>query len=1148
MGIQDWIMKIRGVTAGEDKFQMISDVEGVNFVMDPKRFDALQSQEIHSQYVLLQMLAEQGCAEKIPNGFIIPTKEAVLLDEAFRELLELPPTWNGRIRADVKGHTPMSAFSVALSLETATGSFTRGYQIEGPILRFSENQKHLLTPSQERIFSAIRIHKESDHKEYDNLKLLVELQQGKKAGAAIDLAHFDTLNVKEPESVSIQAELDENGDLILTPFMGQDASPEQVSRVLGQLKPKNTTALRVEDEIILFDEKRLEAVHEILRNRRVPKDRVKAFLEKPTAFIDASLVDLDVGFSHRVKGATAFRHAYLGETDGSGIDWFGTSASISSVMPIHKLIDQVSDGETFAQAQQKIEDAKRAGAQEVEFDDKRYDISSGEEVDRCFNRIQERLERGTAYTSEALKEAHSTPEEEESAEESTEVAVVDIELNDEDLGVASPFVDNAIQDILCSEDILNWSNYARTPFPHQLTGVRWILGLAALSEGGLLADDMGLGKTFMALSGIDQLYKKAKKNGKKKKPTLIVAPLSLLENWKDEVGKTFTNSPFTSIVVLQSDADLNKYRYGGVETRNQELADNGDAKIRYSLKIGKEFGNDRLDQYERLVITTYQTMRDYQFSLCRVDWGAVVFDEAQNIKNPNALQTRAAKGLKADFKLVATGTPVENSLADFWCLMDTVCPGYLKTYQEFNTTYIKPILNAAGDEVDEVRARIGRALRIAVGALMLRRVKEDHLDGLPKKTIYVGIKEDTWVYEPILDTTMDGGQKERYDAILKAQAEDEEAHQHLGNMQRLRDVSLHPRLINGGRLDVADSKKNLRSIFCESHKMECLFEILDRIQTKREKCIIFTVNKRLQLFLSVALARWYGLKSLSIVNGDAKAVAKRKSVPTRKSMIADFEAADGFNIIIMSPVAAGVGLTVVGANHVIHFERHWNPAKEAQATDRVYRIGAKKDVHIYIPILHHPKFESFDVNLHRLLSKKTSLRDAVVTPEQVFPVPGGSGGVGLSISQQLKAADLTRISWSEFEALCATLLSKEMKAQQYWLTNAGADYGADVALVVGDTITLVQSKHTRNASYDGYSAIQEVQSAKIKYENALYKPCSRLVFMTNAARIPARTRKLATEYGVEIIAFSDLVCLLDTFPTNYGEIVATLAKKRLVVD
>jgi len=113
------------------------------------------------------------------------------------------------------------------------------------------------------------------------------------------------------------------------------------------------------------------------------------------------------------------------------------------------------------------------------------------------------------------------------------------------------------------------------------------------------------------------------------------------------------------------------------------------------------------------------------------------------------------------------------------------------------------------------------------------------------------------------------------------------------------------------------------------------------------------------------------------------AVQSKKEELTRKQLIGQFEAKAGFNIIIMSPVAAGVGLTVVGANHVVHLERHWNPAKEAQATDRVYRIGQTKDVHIYLPAVIHPEVDSFDVHLDRLLQGKLMLKDAVVTTEGV---------------------------------------------------------------------------------------------------------------------------------------------------------------------
>ena len=147
--------------------------------------------------------------------------------------------------------------------------------------------------------------------------------------------------------------------------------------------------------------------------------------------------------------------------------------------------------------------------------------------------------------------------------------------------------------------------------------------------------------------------------------------------------------------------------------------------------------------------------------------------------------------------------------------------------------------------------------------------------------------------------------------------------------------------------------------------------------------------------LARALERVYGIK-VSTINGDTKAV-KGKSVKenqTRKGLIQAFEASPGFGVIIMSPVAAGMGLSVVGANNVIHLERHWNPAKEAQASDRVYRIGQKKDVNIYLPMALHPSMSSFDDNLHKLLCNKTTLKDAVVTPEEVRGEEMASGCFG----------------------------------------------------------------------------------------------------------------------------------------------------------
>lgn len=1153
MKMKEWFDKLRATSGQKEKYRFEADIEGLNFFTPPVLAGRIARGEagnwVTHQYIALSMLVEQGDAETIPNGFIVPTEVVVQLDEDTRELLELPPQWQGQIKADVKGETRNSGFTVNLSVETNSGSFTRSFDIIGPTLRLTEKQQFLLTPAQQLIFGAHQAHSDSDKTEYDNLKLLLALQKAQSFGANIDLGHFEKRDVKAPDAISIEAELDAEGNLILTPFMGQNASHEKISRVLGQLYSKKATALRVDDEIILFDEQKLKAIHEILRNRKVPKSRVKEFLNKPAAFINASLVDLDLGFSLRVKGITNFKHAYFGETDGSGIDWLGHGASRGTVLPIAKIAGKIEDKATLDDLKKDIKNARKTGAQELEFSGTTYDISSPEMTADTLKKIEQKIQEGvTADEPDAPPGRDDSGHDEgPEPEKGSGISVVDIKLNDENLELASPTIDKAIADILYPLEKLTWDNYARQPFPHQQVGVQWIVGRAKQGDGGLLADDMGLGKTFMALSAIDQLYKLNRESGVTRKPVLIVAPLSLLEPWKDEVEKTFTNSPFKSIVILQSNADLNSYRTGGVEIRNQDAGEDGEAKIRYSLNVGKRFGEDRLDLDERLVITTYQTLRDYQFSLCLIDWSMVVFDEAQNIKNPNAQQTRAAKGLKADFKLIVTGTPVENSLKDFWCLMDTVCPGHLSNYQSFRESYVKPILRAAGDEIEEVRARIGRELRLKVGPLMLRRIKEDNLKGLPKKTIYVGIKDDEWPFLESLKATMTDFQLESYNAALTVQVE-AESNQILGCLQRLRELSLHPRLADQGHLDAPDGKKQLAGLFHESAKMQSILHILEQIKQHAEKCIIFAINKRIQLFLSLALGKWFGLGPLSIINGDARAIARRTSVPTRKSMIADFEAKDGFNLIIMSPIAAGVGLTVVGANHVIHFERHWNPAKEAQATDRVYRIGQKKDVNIYIPIAHHPDLESFDVNLHRLLSKKTLLKDAIVTPEQVLPSPPGFEVGAFTPDHKIVQEDLSKISWEQFEALCGLLMAQKLGADSCFLTRPGSDYGADVVVTKGKEGCLIQCKHTKNSSYEGYKAILEVYSARTKYENSVGATFSTLLFMTNAKKLSTKIRDLAQKYSVDIISHSDFCTLLDVHHISFVQVLTLLKKKRLNVD
>ncbi len=1093
------------------------------------------------QHVSLQMLVEQELAEVIPNGFIVPTSTVLSLDHHYRSLLQLPDLWSGRIAVDFRGLTKDDSFNVTLKCSTASGRLTSGFKLEGPTIRFSEQELHLLTGVQHAVFEAVTAHGRSRRSEQDNLELVHVLQQASDYGADIELGHFKRLPIIKPESISLRAELDDNGDLHLSPMMGQAADFHRTQRVINQIRESGAKSVRVDDEIILLDEARLKGVQEILNSRVIPKKMTKEFLKNPTAFIDASLVDLENGFSLRVKGVTGFRQAYFGETEESGLDWFGKdSTAVQELLP-EAMKAVLKDSEDLRRFRELLDDAIRTGSDEVFFDGKVIDVSDNDQVMVELNRIQKSFEEPTEPITD-------DPEPKDSDQE---IAVLDIELNDENQPEFSRSVQAGLASVLCPEDELDWSNYKRSPFPHQITGVRWILGLMNHGEGqrgGLLADDMGLGKTFMALASIEHLYRKTRDSGETCKPCLVVAPLSLLREWEEEVTKTFRKSPFKDIVLLQANGDLRKFTLTGrgSELKAQDLQSQSVFSVKYSLKTGGEYDLDRLDVPERLVITTYQTLRDYQFSLGSIEWAMVILDEAQNTKNPNALQTRAAKGLNTDFMLLATGTPVENSLADFWCLVDTARPGYLGSYQEFRSTYISPLLQAAGDEVDQVRDQIGRQLRETVGSLMLRRLKEDNLDGLPKKLEFAGIEDVHSRFLPDLKSTMEGDQLDVYNKVVQSVGVDGKRDA-LSALHKLRDVSLHPGLIAGDRASRSIEDLEPDAFVEGSGKVTSLVRTLEEIRGRGEKCIIFVVNRRLQSTLSVALSAKFSLPLIPVINGTTKAVSKSASSTTRKSMINDFECSTGFNILIMSPIAAGVGLTIVAANNVIHLERHWNPAKEAQATDRVYRIGQTKQVNVYRPVLHHPSLESFDVNLHELLSRKSMLKDAVVTPEQVIPTPEGFTDRDWSNTKVILGEDLGVLDWKEFEALCAEVFSREFGADNCWLTAKGSDYGADVVLEAGVRSSLIQCKHTKSSRYDGYSAVQQVFASKVKYGEARGIEFNRLIVATSAIHLSKRTRDLAKQYSVEIYDGKRLSRLLEVHQVRLLDVLRRQGKQRLQV-
>lgn len=999
------------VSESSDIYQVTANSEGLLYATAPEMFSALENaQKTSMQHTVLKMLVEQGLAKALPNGFLL-SKEVVcaqlgdseIEDIEIADILAIESRQELKFIAQPRSFTTQKDFSVTLLVElTEHGELP--VELKGPYIKLPGNRHARLNTGELLGLEAWRQHQEltaEQRSELKNLRLIAQLQLAKDSGMNIDLKHFEEFIVKVPESIGVHVHRNSDGSLTLRPSIDSLTNEQLESRWGQVIGSPDSGALRVENTIVLLDKKKRQAIDEVFSNQHIPKDQVKNFIENPSAFLDASLIDLDVGFSTRVTGIGELVFLSFGELDSEKTDWF--SDALIEKQPIKNLDAVIKCPEDLQRFKEQYKAARASNATVMQFDGKTVDISEPSEIAQQIESLGARYAEGEFDDDESTAPDDSSSNAQENAEPTKRWTLL-LETAEEK---NKYLLELASQEFDSSQ--INWQACLREPYPHQRKGVEWAVSLInqALTkseqpvriEGALLADDMGLGKTYMSLVATNEYYRLLDQQEKTHKPILVVAPLSLLENWKDEVTVTFKKSPFTDIQILQSGKDLNKFRVAGVERESVQLnehmneregSDQGTPEIKYALHVGQEAGLKRLDMPGRLVITTYDTLRSYQFSLCKVDWGLVFFDEAQNIKNPNTLQTRAAKALKADFKMLVTGTPVENSLADFWCLLDTAQPGLLGDWPVFRENWVTPIVKAEAEEKETKRIEIGEQLRNATGVFMLRRTKEEELPGLPVKRSFVGKKlQSNGVNTELLEylgQEMRGAQLKEYDDILSSyqqRVSSQEKGLALTALAALRNISLHPGLQNPSTLQMTTAKQGLEFI-SGSAKLIALKKILDAIQGKNEKAIIFAINKRLQLMLKHALDALYNLK-LDIINGDTKAVESScgRESPTRRSMIEQFEAKSGFNIIIMSPIAAGVGLTIVGANHVIHLERHWNPAKEAQATDRVYRIGQEKDVCIYYPFSLHPNKQSFDEHLALLLSRKHLLKEAVVTSEQV---------------------------------------------------------------------------------------------------------------------------------------------------------------------
>lgn len=434
------------------------------------------------------------------------------------------------------------------------------------------------------------------------------------------------------------------------------------------------------------------------------------------------------------------------------------------------------------------------------------------------------------------------------------------------------------------------TTFQATLYPYQADGVRWLNRIADEGLGCVLADEMGLGKTLQVIALL------ATETADARIPSLVIAPATLLENWRRELAR-FAPSL-------------------------RALIHRGQGRTGFPSSL----------RAHDVVITTYDTaMRDLSL-LKMITWNAIILDEAQAIKTPEAQRTIAMKEIPRRIAIAVTGTPVENRLTDLWSVMDFAVPGFLGSRSGFETTYTDNTEDAA-------------RLEPIVSPLMLRRLVTNVAKDLPPR---IDIPQPIELSEEAAA---------EYEAIRQRIAAEYGASATLVSITKLRLFCTHPFLVNDGRGDPLPL----------STKYARLLEVLDEIISRGEKTLIFTSFTEMADILVADLARRYSVPC-AMIDG-------RTSVTDRQPAVDAFQSRAGAAILILNPKAAGVGLNITAANHVIHYNLEWNPAVEDQATARAYRRGQTRPVTVH-RLFHANTIE--EVIDQRLTRKRDIAGEAVI--------------------------------------------------------------------------------------------------------------------------------------------------------------------------
>lgn len=414
---------------------------------------------------------------------------------------------------------------------------------------------------------------------------------------------------------------------------------------------------------------------------------------------------------------------------------------------------------------------------------------------------------------------------------------------------------------------------------YQKEGVYWLRFLERGGFSGLLADEMGLGKTLQTLVWLQLERHHPAARGK---PSLIVCPTSLVDNWGEEAEKFIPH--------------LRVLRMHGVE-RHQNW--------------------DRIDQSD-LIITSYALLRRDLDHYVKHEFAIAALDEAQHIKNRSTQNAKAAKTIRSMHKLVLTGTPIENSVADLWSIMDFLMPGYLSNHKVFRENY-ELAISHGGPDADLAQIKLRRKLH----PFLLRRLKRDVAKDLPEKIERVAhctlSKDQHMVYKELLESA-----KRKINEMVDAQGFNKSRMQILKTLLRLRQTCCHLDLLK---------LPNLTSQY-PSAKMELFFELLNEALDAGHRILVFSQFTSMLHILRDELQK--RRLSFCYLDGTTK---------NRQEIVKQFNTDRSIPVFLISLKAGGSGLNLTGADMVIHYDPWWNPAVEDQATDRAHRIGQKNTVY-----------------------------------------------------------------------------------------------------------------------------------------------------------------------------------------------------------